>query len=114
MPLIDTRVPLIAASCLAQSWSVVATPATAETHRTIAISPYGSTARGRNANARNAGLDSELGDPSRDRRSVGRHIDSSRAPRRDACVDERLADGQPELPIGAGDVSSWSWLAATG
>jgi len=30
-------VPLIAVSCLAQSWSVVSTPATAETHRTIAI-----------------------------------------------------------------------------
>src|SRR5215216_6940384 len=39
MPLIDTRVPLIAVSCLAQSWSVVPTPATAETHRTIAIAP---------------------------------------------------------------------------
>src|ERR671910_2283103 len=39
MPLIDTRVPLIAVSCLAQSWSVVSTPATAETHRTIAIAP---------------------------------------------------------------------------
>src|ERR687898_138112 len=39
MPLIDTRVPLIAVSCLAQSWSVVSTPATAEAHRTIAIAP---------------------------------------------------------------------------
>src|SRR5918995_1990579 len=37
MPLIDTRVPLIAVSCLAQSWAELSTPATAETHRTIAI-----------------------------------------------------------------------------
>src|SRR5918995_3307857 len=62
MPLIDTRVPLIAASYLAQSWSELSTPATAETHRTIAISPYGSTVRGRIAHARSAGLDRELGD----------------------------------------------------
>src|SRR6266508_1274451 len=34
MPLIDTRVPLIAVSCLAPSWSAMSTPATADTHRT--------------------------------------------------------------------------------
>jgi hypothetical protein len=43
MPLIDTRVPLIAVSCLAQSWSQLSTPATAETHRTIAIASHRST-----------------------------------------------------------------------
>lgn len=40
MPLIDTSVPLIAVSCLAQSWSELSTLAAAETYRTIAIASY--------------------------------------------------------------------------